>query len=99
METAKIGTHLILSAGHEFSAEEINYIEQNQTTVAAVREAIGKMTPIGIGDGVSLEALIGEAVSQAKAPAGSVEPNVVDPTDPRNEGVELGETSATTADL
>jgi len=94
MQDATIGAHLILEVSHEFTPEEIEYIEQNGTTIAAVREAIGKVPPESVGGGISLDALIGEAVSQANQPAGTVEPNVIDPTDPANEGKELGEAGA-----
>ena len=93
-DTQFVGAHLITSAAHEFTQEEIDYIEQNATTIAAVREAIGKVPPDSVSEGISLDALIGEAVSQANQPAGAVEPNVIDPTDPANEGKDAGEAGA-----
>jgi len=43
---------------------------------------------------MTLDTLIGEANSQDAQPEGAVEPNVIDPTDPRNEGKESGEAGA-----
>lgn len=93
-DTQFVGAHLITSSAHEFTQEEIDYIEQNGTTIAAVREAIGKVPEGQVGGGISVDALIGEAVSQANQPTGTVEPNVIDPTDPANEGKDLGEAGA-----
>lgn len=85
-ETTFVGANLIPDSGHEFTAEEINYIEAQGCTIAEIREAIGKVPPAQLGEGISLDALIGEANGQKSQPAGAVEPNVIDPSDPRNEG-------------
>lgn len=84
--TQFVGANLIPGVDHEFSSDEINYIEQQGCTLAEVREALGKVSPDRLGAGVSLEALIGEAAGQKAQAAGAVEPNVIDPQDPRNEG-------------
>lgn len=95
-ETTFVGAHLIPNVAHEFTAEEIAYIEQNDCTIEEVRTAIGKVPPAQLGEGISLDALIGEANGQKAQPADAVEPNVRDPQDPANEG-RVGEAGADTA--
>lgn len=84
--TEFIGARIINAVDHDFSGDEIAYIEGNDTTIAAIRAALGQLPASSIAEGVSLDALIGEAVMQAKEPAGTVDPNVIDPSDPANEG-------------
>src|SRR5574337_1255328 len=93
-DTTFVGANLIPSADHEFTAEEINYIEQQGCTIAEVREAIGKVPPAQLGEGISLDALIGEADGQKAQAADAVEPNVIDPQDPRNEGKSSADTAS-----
>lgn len=93
-EELRVGLHVISAVDHEFTGEEIEYIEKdNGTTIAAIRAALGQLPASSIAEGVTLDALIGEAVMQAKEPEGTVDPNVIDPSDPANEG----KTSADTA--
>lgn len=87
MENTLPNQNIIEGVDHVFTAEEIAYIEQQGRTIEQVREAVGKI-PEG-ADKLTLEALLGEA-AQAPNPA---EPNVIDPTDPKNEGTESGESA------
>lgn len=81
-----VGANLIKDAAHEFTAEEIAYIEQNDLTIQAVRDAIGRVNAAEIGDGISLDALIGEAELQEKEPEGTVDADDIDPAAASNEG-------------
>lgn len=96
-ETTFVGARLIPNVAHEFLADEIEYIESNGSTIEKVREALGKVPPDRVGDGYTIDTLIGEANSQDAQPEGAVEPNVIDPSDPRNEGTQSGEAGADTA--
>lgn len=91
---ASIFERLFNDVAHEFNQEEINYIEKNGSTIEKVRTALGKVAPDRLGEGLTLEVLIGEANSQDAQPAGAVEPNVIDPQDPANEGKTGADTAA-----
>jgi hypothetical protein len=83
---ASIFERLFNDVAHEFNQEEIDYIEKNGSTIEKVRTALGKVPPHRLGEGMTLETLIGEANSQDAQDPNAVEPNVIDPSDPRNEG-------------
>ena len=87
MSDMSVAQEIIPSADHTFTPEQIAYIEEQGFTIEQVREAVGKI-PAG-ADQLTLEALLGEA-AQAKDPN---EPNVIDPTDPKNEGGESAGTA------
>lgn len=80
-ETKFVGSDVIETIDHEYSPEQIEYILVNETTVEAVREARSKAN-----EAITLDALIGEVKLQPKQDG--PEPNVIDPTDPVNEGKE-----------
>lgn len=82
-----IGQRIINDVAHTFQEDEIAYCNQQQVSLEEVREALGKLPATSIAEGMTLDALIGEAVSDRQRKAeGKTEPNVIDPTDPKNEG-------------
>lgn len=94
MSTEFIGARIINAVDHDFAPDEIAYIETNGTTIAAIRAALGQLPHSSIQEGVSLDALIGEAVMEANQPEGTVDPNVINPADPANEGKPSAGTAA-----
>jgi hypothetical protein len=86
-ETKFVGANIINDVAHIFNEEEIAYIcAQGIDDLNLITGALGKLPATSIAEGLSLDVLIGEV----KQGFDAKEPNVIDPTDPKN----LGEESA-----
>jgi hypothetical protein len=93
-EEVFIGARLISATSHEFLADEIEYIESNGSTIEKVRTALGKVPPDRVGEGYTIDALIGEANGQDAQPEGAQEASAIDP---ESNNQPMGEAGADTA--